>query len=292
MSRECSSHHCQYIYQASAYALAGQMERPVTQSVTTQAACTLANGGGRGGHRTGKFCNSPLVCFDEAYTEVGGSFDECHNIHTTYAHSVVEGLNIAEVVTADRVVSRMVVYSPPCGERQGEHSYNFSGTHFDNLRIAGHPVEVDLTIHQVNADGTYTEFENAYHGAQGSRLHPWGNHDPEHLTELAKTYHALKGMGQMAQTWKGMAAEQRPRGGAYWSSVVEPAKLQQQIEQTEMQVVGGMILVPKFGIIRLAQMLVHQDYRRLTMFHVQMCSGSTGSADGGGTTAGGSRPFP
>jgi hypothetical protein len=291
MSTGCSSHHCQYAYHASAYGLAGEIERPIRQSVTTQAACTLSYAGGRGSQRTGKFCTSPFICFDAAYTEVGGSFDDCHGKHTTYAHSVIEGLNIAEVLTADRVVSRMVVYSPQHGDPEGEHSYNFSGSHFDNLRIAGHPIQVDLTIHEVNDDGTYTQFENAYHGEESSRLLPWGNHDPAKLTELSKTYHALKGIGEMAQTWTGKAAE-RPRGGIYWSSVVEHAKLQQQVEKTEMDAIGGMILIPKFGVIRLGQLLVHKDYRRLTMFHVQMCSGSTGSADGGGTTAGGSRPFP
>jgi hypothetical protein len=292
MSTECSSHHhCQYAYNASAYGLAGEIERPVRQSVTSQAACTLSYAGGRGSHRIGKYCNSPFICFDAAYTEVGGSFDDCHGKHTTYAHSVVEGLNIADVLTADRVVSRMVVYSPRHEEPEGEHSYSFSGSHFDNLKIAGHPIQVGLTIHEVNKDGTYTQFENAYHGEE-PRLLPWGAHDPAALVELAKTYHALNGIGEMARSWAETAAEDRPRGGIYWSSVVEHAKLQQQVADTELKAVGGMILIPKFGVIRLGQLLVHKDYRRLTMFHVQMCSGSTGSTDGGGTTTGGSRPYP
>ena len=287
----CSSHHCQYVYHASAYGLAGEIERPVKQSVAAQAACTLASGGGRGMHRLGKFCISPFICFDSAYTEVGGSFDGCHNIHTTYAHSVIEGLNIAEVVTADRVVSRMVVYSPAHGDEHGEHRYDFTGSRFENLRIAGHPVEVELTARKFNAEGTYSEFEKAYHGENGAELLPWGKHEPDKLAELEENYHALKGMGQRAKWWK-ENAQNRPKGGLYWSSIVEHSKLKEQVDDTGLHPVGGMILIPKFGVVRLAQMMVHKDYRRLTMFHVQMCSGSTGSTDGAGTAGGGSRPFP
>src|ERR1700704_6755003 len=123
MPKACPCHHSQYFYHASAYGLAGEIERPVQQSVPAQAACALASGGGRGTQRVEKFCLSPFICFDAAYTEVGGSFDECHNKHTTYAHSVIEGLNIANVVTADRVVSRMVTYSPETGDGESEHSY-------------------------------------------------------------------------------------------------------------------------------------------------------------------------
>jgi len=290
MSTECSHHHCQYAYQASAYGLAGEIERPVSQSITAQAACSISQGGGRSSHRVGRFCTSPFVCFDAAYCEVGGSYDECHDIHTTYVHSVVEGLNIAEILTADRVVSRMVIYSPTHDDPSGEHTYDLTGSRFENLRIAGHLVEVGLTIQKLNPEGTYQEFENAFQGEQGSQLLPWGGHGAEELQGLEDKYHALMGLGKRAENWA--KPENRRRGGAYWSSVVDHSELKEAVQDTGLQAVGGMILVPKFGVIRLAQLLVHPDYRRLTMFQVQMCSGSTGASDGGSTTGGGLRPFP
>jgi hypothetical protein len=293
MPKECPGHHSQYFYHASAYGLAGEIERPVRQSITAQAASTLASGGGRGTHRVEKFCVDPFICFDAAYTEVGGSFDECHNKHTTYACAVIESLNIADVVTADRVVSRMVTYSPELGNDDGEHSFDVTGSHFDNLRIAGHPIDVKLATNKLHTHDTYSKFEKAYHGDQADELLPWGNQGEKQLNDLEKLeeqYHALNGIGKRAKLWK--KGSQRPKGGAYWCSAAGHLDLRDQVKETELQGFGGIIVIPKFGVVRLAQMLVHKDYRRLTMFHVQMCSGSTGSSDGGGTTTGGTRPYP
>src|SRR5947209_20408495 len=109
---KCSRRHLQYFYHASAYGLSGEIERPMRHSIPMQAATALAGSGGRGFQRIENFSAPPYVSFDAAYTEVGGSFDECHNQHTTFSYSVIEGLNIAGMVTADRVVARMAVYSP------------------------------------------------------------------------------------------------------------------------------------------------------------------------------------
>jgi hypothetical protein len=293
MSKECSGRHSQYFYHASAFGLAGEIERPVQQSVPAQAACALATGGGRGTQRVDKFCVAPFICFDAAYTEVGGSFDECHNMHTTYASSVVEGLNIANVVTADRVVSRIVTYSPKLGDEDGEHSFDITGSHFENLRIAGHPIDVKLSTHRFHAHNTYSKFEKAYLGDQADDLLPWGSQSDKQLTELEKLedqYHALGGIGKRAKLWK--KHSRPPKGGTYWCSAAGHLDLHEKIGETELQGFGGIITIPKFGVVHLAQVLVHKDYRRLTMFHVQMCSGSAGNSSGGGTSSGGSRPIP
>jgi len=64
----------------------------------------------------------------KAYAEVGGSYDDCHGIHTTHAWSVLEGVNIADMLTADRVVSRMAVYYR--ADDSGEASYDITGSYF------------------------------------------------------------------------------------------------------------------------------------------------------------------
>src|SRR5260370_42309528 len=101
---KCSCHHSQYVYNASAYGLAGEFERPSRHSIPTQAATVLAAGGGRGFQRVENFQYDGTVSFKAAFAEVGGSFDECHHRHTSFACSVVEGLNILDVVPEDRVV--------------------------------------------------------------------------------------------------------------------------------------------------------------------------------------------
>jgi hypothetical protein len=278
-------HHCQYFYHASAYGLAAEIECPVRQSVAAQAASNLANDSRCSTHRIENF-TSPLICFDAAYTEMGGSYDECHNIHTTYAYSVIEGLNIIDMVTADRVVSRMAIYSPASGNQADECSYDITGSHFDNLKIAGHPVTVRFTADQLHAYATYSKFEHAYHSDGGKKLLLWGDQDEKGLEELQKLgqdYPSLSGVEEMIKDWEDRNEDHKKT--PHLCSAAGHLNLNEQIKEPGIQAFGGIIAIPKFGIIRLAEIMVHKDYRRLTMFRVQMCS--TGCETESGITYGG-----
>jgi hypothetical protein len=289
MANQCSHH--QYFYNASAYGLSAEIQRPVQQSITAQASSNLSSSGGRGFQRVEKFCVPPFLCFDLAYTEVGGSFDECHNVHTTYAYSVVEKLNIGDMVTADKVVSRVATYSPTEGDDQGEHSFDITGSYFENLRIAGHKIDLKLSTHTIHKHNTYSKFRTGFHNGAAADLLPWGKQEKRRLNrlhELEDTYHALRGVGDRAKKWdpkKTKAGE-----GAYWCSAAGHLNLEEEIGDSELEGFGGIIVIPKFGVVRLAEMIIHQDYRRLTMIKVQMCSSSQGTTDGGHAGTGGGRP--
>jgi hypothetical protein len=285
---KCSRHHSQYFYNASAYGLAAEIDRPVKQSIHAQAATVLSSGGGRGSIRVDKFCVPPFISFAAAYSEVGGSYDECHNRHTTYASAVIEGLNFFDMVTADRVVARLVIYSPEEGDEDGEHTFNITGSHFDNLKVAGHKIDVKLATHTLHQYDTYTKFEKAYQGAGGADLQPWGNQSDKRLDELEKSeneYHALSGIGKRAKAWK--SKKTRGSGGAYWCSAAGHLSVADQVKDTELQGFGGIILIPKFGVVRLAELVVRPDYRTLTMVSVQMCSPGGGGGNGGGLSGSG-----
>ncbi|MGC2697825.1 MAG: hypothetical protein WA738_18715 [Candidatus Angelobacter sp.] len=320
---KCSRRHLQYFYNASAYGLAGEIERPMRHSIPAQAATTLAGSGGRGFQRVESFSATPFVSFDAAYTEVGGSFDECHNQHTTFAYSVIEGLNIAGMVTADRVVARMAIYSPSMnngnedgqpatrGEKlpkktgrrnkvstastSGEHTFDITGSYFDNLRIAGQKIEVQLATHRLHQYQTYSDLSGAIRGGADDLL-PWGDLDPGRLNkleELEDEYHALSGFGTWARQWK-KDKQSRSMDGMYWCSAAGHYDLKKDFPNTEMHGFGGIICVPKFGVVRLAEVVVHKDRRHLHMLRVDMCSTSGGGISGGGAggSGGGSMPPP
>lgn len=295
MSKPSPRYSSQYIYHASAYGLAAEIERPVRQSVHTQAPSVLSSSGGRGSNRADKFSLPPFIAFDAAYTEVGGSYDEAHNKHTTYATAVVEGLNIADVVTADRVVARMAVYSPEVGDDQGEHSYDITGSHFDNLRIAGHHIDVKLATHVFHEHDTYSKFQTACNKGTTEKLLPWGAQDDKRLDELEKfeeQYHALAGLGQRAKQWKKRKKRKTTTDqcSAYWCAAAGHLDLADHVKETELKNFGSIIVVPKFGVIRLAEMIVSKEHRSLTMFRVEMCSAAGGSGTGSGTGGGGGAP--
>jgi hypothetical protein len=310
---KCSRQHLQYFYNASAYGLAGEIERPMRHSISAQAATTLAGSGGRGFQRVENFSVSPFVSFDAAYTEVGGSFDDCHNQHTTFAYSVIEGLNIAGMITADRVVARMAVYSPPVpdtGNTQKtpkkqsgktrkaaataspEHTFDITGSYFDNLRVAGHKIDVQLATHWFHQYQKYNDLSSAVTSGADD-LQPWGKLDDTRISkleELGDEYHALTGFGSRARVWK-KNKELRCMDGMFWCSAAGHYNLHKQFPETELQGFGGIICIPKFGVVRLAEVVIHKDRRQLHMLRVDMCSTSGGSIVGGGAGGGTSGPY-
>jgi hypothetical protein len=292
MAKECSHHHCSHIYHATAFGVSGELHRPVQRSIPAQATSTLATGGGRGFDRVENFQFDGILSFRSASTEVGGSFDDCHNIHTSYAYSMIEGLNIAGMVTADKVVSRLAVYSPEEGS-DNESSFDITGSYFENLRICGHQVDVKLATHEFHKHDTYSKFEQALQAKKADHLlflSGLSKLKDKQLQDLESEYHALYGISKRVAGWKQNTSKNRA-GTAYMCSAAGHLDLTQQVgANSEIQGFGPIICIPKFGIIRLAELVIHKERRYLNMLRVEMCSSSsgniqtTGSGGGGGTT--------
>lgn len=294
MNKECE--YCQfsqYVYHASAYGIAGDFHRPARHGLPMQGAIILPVTGGRHSHRVSKFRLDGLASFDEVLVEVGGSYDECHDIHTSYSYSVIEGLNIADMLTADRVVSRMLVYSP-AKDHGGEHTFDITGSHFENLKIAGHKIDIKLDTGAFHDLNSYSKFTEAYKNKKADDLllfSKLGSLQDTERKELEDKYHALHGMSEMIEIWK--ADKKRERTERYICSAFNHIDIKSHAgKSSELQGYGGIICIPKFGVIRLGEVLINKHFRSLTMFRVDMCSTGYGSASGGTTTGSGGTGYP
>lgn len=276
--------HSQWMYQGSAYGVAGEIERPFRHIIPTQAATVLGTNGGRGQDRVENFKLEGVLSFDAAYVEVGGSFDDCHERHTSYASSTIENLNILNVVTADRVVSRIAVYSPKRDEG-GDFTFNITGSHFDNLRVAGHKIDVKLATHIFHEHDTHSKIADAH---KKGHLDEWllGNKFKDNeLPKLEDEYHALGGMSQVVKAWK-QKGDKRNTGNMTFSPV-NHVDIEKGLEKTELRCFGSFICVPKFGVVRLAELAARKHCINLVMLRVDMCSTGTGTTTGGGVGGGG-----
>src|ERR1700686_2613576 len=94
--------HRTYHYNAHGSALSGHIQRPFDEIIEVQSGMSLPSSGGYGAVRVEKFRFKEVVSFDAASTQVSGSKKKEDNSHTTLVSTVVEGLNILGVVTADR----------------------------------------------------------------------------------------------------------------------------------------------------------------------------------------------
>lgn len=130
-------------YHAEATALEGQIDLPFSQPIERQAFAKIT--GERSAYlsqHSDPFRVEGIVSYGAAHTQVSGHEEDKHgNPFITLSTSVVEDLNILNVVTADRVVAQISTEHPRDGSIP---TVTFLGSQFVNLRIAGHPVEVVL----------------------------------------------------------------------------------------------------------------------------------------------------
>lgn len=132
-------------YHAEAHVLSGHLKRPIEQKIEPHAPVLLKDR--RGGHLT-RFAElvsiEGLVSFTKGKTRVSGSRSLKHNGWVTLSTSIMEGLNVFEVVTADRVVSQVSTDHP---YEDGHFPHvTFLGTQFTNFRVSGFPVELNLNL--------------------------------------------------------------------------------------------------------------------------------------------------
>jgi hypothetical protein len=128
-------------FHAHAHALHGELMRPIQQTIERHSFVELKDE--RGGHLT-RFSEDVniegLISLKTVHTRVSGSATIKRKGWLTTATSIVEGLNIFEVLTADRVVSQVSTDHPY--DKTLQPHVSFLGTKFENLRVCGIPVGV------------------------------------------------------------------------------------------------------------------------------------------------------
>lgn len=130
-------------YHAEAHVLSGHLQRPIDQKIEKQGGVDLKDR--RGGHLT-RFLErvsvEGLITYTRGLTRVSGSKSLKNNGWVTLATSIVEGLNVFEVITADRIVAQVSTEHPPVDGWVPQ--VTFLGSQFNNLRVSGFPVTLRL----------------------------------------------------------------------------------------------------------------------------------------------------
>lgn len=130
-----------FLFRANAYLVGGYMARPYLETLETQGACVLPMVGGGGGAKVDEYAYRDLISFRRGESKVLGNVDHAYGkrVFNTLATASIEDLNIAGLITADRVVARLVSER---SEAEDELPMLPVGSYIENLRIAGRPVEL------------------------------------------------------------------------------------------------------------------------------------------------------
>ena len=271
-------------YHASAHALSGQFWRPFQRVIEVQAPSALPSIGGVGNSRVDNFRLDNLVSFKAGYTHVLGSEMEVKDdkgegriAHTTQVTSTVEGLNILDVITADRIVARLTsVYDAADKEADGEARIVLIGSRFENLRIAGCDAHVSLHHELFLSLDTFAAIGNLP-----------DKHDFRKLT-----VETLKAVNPDIKVEK----KQPQARSALLCSVVKEVKFK-CLDEGEKDCPGvtrhgrHRFHVRDFGNIYLAEVLFQHGQKTLTMLRIEL-----GSPNGAGMTVvqadSNGRPWP
>lgn len=146
-------------YHACAHAFSGRFTRPFVHHIDVQAATSLPIIGGHGNSRVEDFQFREFISFRKGYTHVSGADQDDDKSHNTLVTSTIEGLNILDILTADRIVARLYT-KHRAGEEEGLVS--MVGSRFENLRIADCKVEVDLNLELFENIQTFKQAQDQF----------------------------------------------------------------------------------------------------------------------------------
>ena len=133
-------HRIPFHFHAEGHALSGEFRHPLWSVIPAQASASLPTIGGHATAEVAGFHHQDFVCFKSAHTLISGKRRR-DDTFVTHASTVIKGLNILGVVTAERIVSRLTsIHSPnePEGHIIAEDS------RFEGLRIKNKEVKVIL----------------------------------------------------------------------------------------------------------------------------------------------------
>jgi len=253
-----------HVYHAEAHVLSGHLEHPINQPIEHYGNVVLEKT-----RREGLFTESVgetsvegLISFKAGRTRVSGSqlrnkkdiWGNDHSGWVTQSTSVLEGFNVGDVITADRVVAQVST----------EHSLiyghvpkvTFLGTRFENLRVAGYPVQMELDLgicgSKPEADRPYLEDSGFLDRVQG-QLNNMA--DAEGLPEaLEKQYDAkIAYIDDLKKRATGGANGGRNGYSKLQCSLVKSIG---PIPIPGVRTFGNMIFIPDFGTVSLAEVEV------------------------------------
>jgi len=136
-------HRIAFNFHGHGHALSGEFRHPLFALIPAQASASLSSIGGVALAKADNYHFQDFVCFKSAHTHISGKRrrGEGGETFVTHASTVVKGLNILGMVTADRIVSRLTSIHNP---KEPEGHIIAEDSRFEGLKIDGEEVKVTL----------------------------------------------------------------------------------------------------------------------------------------------------
>jgi hypothetical protein len=259
-----------FLYHAHAIGAAGTFTRQktassqkTTSSLQSHPTVSLPVTGGRLVSGVEKFGFEDILYYDSAETHAEGKMLE-PGVFTTEVKVTVTGLNILDVLTADRIVAHLVSRHTRSDEN-GQPSLSTSGSLIENLRIKSDLIDVHFDVALCEEWDTFDKAHKGYHARKARVIQAKAE-------QKARKAVAAAG-GQAMQTEEVVEEEDLLDPDA--DATDRPASLFRRIARIR-RIPGGCtreglgMYVPEFGMIHLGELHITPDARRLTMLRVEL----------------------
>ncbi len=248
-----------HYHHADGVALGGRISRPFEDVIPQPASLSLAPVGGYATARSEAFAYREIISFNAAHSEVAGTTSKPDGPWTTLVSTTIEGLNVLNVVTADRVVARVSTTHPAEGYIP---KVSFVGTQFENLRIAGKEIKPQLDLDLcLQGDGkTYPSKPVIEDQAFLDRV----NRQRAPFLEQKRT------LGDKVSSFVSRHAYDYAGNTRAQDSDHVLCSLVQQIDGASLGKVGHVLDLPDFGRIFLAELLVDRGSFQLIMLRFEL----------------------
>lgn len=234
-------------YHANAHVLSGRFTRPIQHLIEVQGASSLPSIGGHGKALVENFALEHFVSVKRGYTHVSGSPQDVDGVthYTTLVTAVAEGLNLLDVVTADRIVARFAS-NYVLSDKPSEPHFTFVGSRFENLQIAGCHTKIDLDVDLFEKMPTFKDARNEFKSNR-------------ELRKIAADAFEIPEQPRDV-----------PENGAILCSIVDVKKMDTDCPGVKRR--GHCFVIPKFGRLFLGEIFIRPGHRTLTMARFELGS--------------------
>ncbi len=249
-----------FYYHADASSLGGFIEEPFQAVIPSRASVSLPAVGGYATTRTGTFEFKQIVSCRSAYTRVSGRTIERDGPWATLVTSVVEGLNILEIVTAERIVAQISIEHAREG---GPAKVSFTGTHFERLRVGGQEV---FPVLNSNLFATATGADNVDARVTWPVLLNSGQDQARELVQSIMKSNAQNAYEWAIERYGWMESKHElQKDGCILCSLVDGVE-----GAIPGKTIGHFVEIPDFGRIFLGELLIFPRSIQLTMVRAEL----------------------
>ncbi|QNI32954.1 hypothetical protein H7849_02910 [Alloacidobacterium dinghuense] len=284
-----------FLYHADANPIGGTINRPFNGFIPSQTSISLPIVGGfLERQRKGRKWKNIVSYISESTHVSGAKKDGDEGPFTTQVTATIEGLNILEVITADKVVGQLSVAHPVDG---GEPTISVIGSQFDNLRISGTKI-TPVIRYDLFADHDSSgesdpkkQYPKKTWPRQEKFLEKVTAQKKQAKDKYSEKYEGASLPGWIRHHFHWIDSEQGLNGRDYIQcSLID--QLPEMPEGFPGVICGNAIYIPGFGKVFFGEVIVHQKTFTVSMVRAQLGSPvggaisaatvrSNGSGDGG-----------